>query len=72
MARSNIFPRHLDDVAPLGPKGNLNRVIKNLDAAQHAVAGIAYNPWIHSHCTPEQAVQMAKRKSRYSFDQIVN
>jgi L-ascorbate metabolism protein UlaG (beta-lactamase superfamily) len=20
----------------------------------------AYNPWIHSHCTPEQAVQMAK------------
>jgi L-ascorbate metabolism protein UlaG (beta-lactamase superfamily) len=19
----------------------------------------AYNPWIHSHCTPEQAVQMA-------------
>jgi L-ascorbate metabolism protein UlaG (beta-lactamase superfamily) len=25
----------------------------------------AYNPWIHSHCTPEQAVQMANEAGAY-------
>src|SRR5262249_2363715 len=44
-----------DDIAPLGTKGNLNRVIEDLDAAQHAVAGIGGKTELFGcHCeTPD-------------------
>jgi ribonuclease BN (tRNA processing enzyme) len=39
-----------DSFAELRASGPIDLAIMSIDA---------YNPWIHSHCTPEQAVQMA-------------
>ena len=39
-----------DNFATLPPHGPIDVAIMSIGA---------YNPWIHSHCTPEQAVQMA-------------